>query len=51
MQKLIKDLLIYSRNNKADKVFEMTNFNEILENSKQELAESIECAQVTEFFK
>jgi PAS domain S-box-containing protein len=41
MQKLIDDLLLFSRTNKADKVFELTDLNEILENSKQDLAELI----------
>ena len=42
MQKLIDDLLLFSRTNKANKVFEKTNLNEILENSKLEFAEPIE---------
>jgi signal transduction histidine kinase/CHASE3 domain sensor protein len=42
MQKLIDDLLLFSRANKADKVFESTNLQEIFENSKTELAQLIE---------
>ncbi|HEX8575618.1 MAG TPA: ATP-binding protein [Flavobacterium sp.] len=42
MQKLINDLLLFSRTNKANKNFEKTNLNEILDMTKQELAEQIE---------
>ncbi len=42
MQKLIDDLLLFSRTNKADKVFEPANLNEIFENTKTELAQAIE---------
>ncbi len=47
MQKLIDDLLLFSRTNKADKAFESTNLNNILENSKQELMQLIEEKSVT----
>lgn len=42
MRGLIDDLLQFSRTNKSEKVFEETDFNELLENSKQELAQIIE---------
>jgi signal transduction histidine kinase len=42
MQKFITDLLLYSRASKADKTFELTDLNEILENSKKELSHRIE---------
>ena len=42
MRLLIDDLLQYSRTNKADKVLEDTNLNELLENAKLELEELIE---------
>ncbi len=42
LQKLIDDLLLFSRTNKANKVFEKTNLNEILENTKAEMAETID---------
>ena len=42
MQKLIDDLLSYSRANKADKKLEMIDLNIVLENSQQELAQVIE---------
>jgi PAS domain S-box-containing protein len=42
MQKFITDLLLYSRASKADKTFEITDLNEILENSKRELSHRIE---------
>lgn len=42
MRMLIKDLLQFSRTNKSEKVFEISNLNELLENAKQEIAESIE---------
>jgi len=42
MQKLIDDLLSYSRANKAHKAFEPTDLNIIFEHSKQELAQMIE---------
>ncbi|MDI1255837.1 MAG: CHASE3 domain-containing protein [Flavobacterium sp.] len=47
MQKLIDDLLLFSRANKADKIFEMSDLNEILENSKLDLAEIIESKKAT----
>lgn len=42
MRLLIDDLLQFSRTNKAEKVFEPTCLNELLENSKHELAQIIE---------
>ena len=42
MRSLIDDLLQFSRTNKSEKVFENTNFNVLLENSKQDLAQVIE---------
>lgn len=42
MRVLIDDLLQFSRTNKTEKVFEKTNLNELLENSKQELTQIIE---------
>ena len=42
MRLLIKDLLQFSRTNKSEQVFEKSNLNELLENAKQEIAESIE---------
>ncbi|MGK4568679.1 sensor histidine kinase [Flavobacterium sp. 3HN19-14] len=47
MQKLIDDLLLFSRANKADKIFEKTDLNEILEHSKTELAEEIDEKKAT----
>ena len=41
MRLLIDDLLQFSRTNKSEEVFEETNMNIILENAKQELAETI----------
>ena len=41
MRLLIDDLLQFSRTNKSDKVFEVTNINLILEAAKQDLAEVI----------
>ena len=41
MRTLIDDLLQFSRTNKADKVFEKSDLNELLENAKQEVAEII----------
>ena len=41
MRLLIKDLLQFSRTNKSEKVFEMTDLNEVLEAAKHEIAESI----------
>ncbi len=50
MRSLIDDLLQFSRTNKADKVFEVTNINLLLEAAKQDLAEVIseEKALITE---
>lgn len=42
MRKLIDDLLLFSRTNKTDKVFEKTDCNILLENVKQELVQTIE---------
>lgn len=47
MRSLIDDLLQFSRTNKSEKVFEKINFNELLENSKQELAQIIETKEAT----
>ncbi len=42
MQVLIDDLLMFSRTNKANKVFEISDLNELLSSSKQELMQSID---------
>ena len=42
MRNLIDALLLFSRTNKADKIFEMADLNILLENSKQDIAQSIE---------
>ncbi|WP_333877709.1 sensor histidine kinase [Flavobacterium sp.] len=42
MRILIDDLLQYSRANKTEKVFEKVNLNDLLENAKVDLAQSIE---------
>ncbi len=42
MRRLIDDLLLFSRANKAEKVFEQADLNSLLENSKQELTTIIE---------
>jgi CHASE3 domain sensor protein/nitrogen-specific signal transduction histidine kinase len=42
MRQLIKDLLSFSRANKAESIFEETDLNVLLENSKQELAQIID---------
>ncbi len=42
MHKFIEDLLLYSRANKAEKVFEMADLNILFENAKQELSQLIE---------
>jgi hypothetical protein len=42
MRLLIDDLLQYSRSNKSEKVFETCDLNDLFENAKQELSESIE---------
>ncbi len=42
MRILIDDLLLFSRTNKAEKIFEKTDLNLLLENGKQELAQVIE---------
>ncbi len=42
MRSLIDALLLFSRTNKAEKVFERSDLNELLENSKQDLAQFIE---------
>ncbi|MEN3322857.1 CHASE3 domain-containing protein [Mariniflexile soesokkakense] len=41
MRLLIDDLLQFSRTNKPDKEFVLTNLNELLENAKQDVAETI----------
>lgn len=47
MRSLIDDLLQFSRTNKSEKIFETTNFNVLLENSKQDLAQVIETKKAT----
>ena len=47
MRSLIDDLLQFSRTNKSEKVFENADFNELLENSKQDLAQVIETKKAT----
>lgn len=42
MRKLIDDLLLYSRANKIEKVFEQTDFNILIENVRQDLSQTIE---------
>jgi signal transduction histidine kinase/CHASE3 domain sensor protein len=42
MRILIDDLLLFSRTNKAEKIFEKTDLNQLLENANQELAHDIE---------
>ncbi len=42
MRQLINDLLLFSRANKAEGVFDETDLNILLENAKQELAQIIE---------
>lgn len=42
MRVLIDDLLQFSRTNKAEKVFEKTDLNSLLENARQELGQLIE---------
>lgn len=42
MRILIDDLLLFSRTNKSEKVFEKTDLNKLLENANQELAHEIE---------
>ncbi|WP_162128323.1 CHASE3 domain-containing protein [Flavobacterium phycosphaerae] len=42
MRILIDDLLQYSRANKTEKIFEKVNLNDLLENAKFDLAQSIE---------
>jgi len=42
MRILIDDLLLFSRTNKAEKKFEETDLNLLLENAQQELAQTIE---------
>lgn len=42
MRLLIDDLLQFSRTNKSEKVLEIADLNKILENSKQELSQTIE---------
>ncbi len=42
MRNLIDDLLMFSRTNKADKIFEVTDLTTVLQKAKTELAEAIE---------
>ena len=42
MRILIDDLLLFSRTNKAEKIFEKTSLNKLLENANLELAQDIE---------
>ena len=42
MRTLIDDLMLFSRTNKAEKVFETTDLNFLLENALQELSQEIE---------
>jgi signal transduction histidine kinase/CHASE3 domain sensor protein len=42
MRQLINDLLLFSRANKSESIFEETDLNILLENTKQELAQIIE---------
>ena len=47
MRILIDDLLLFSRTNKGDSLFEMTDLNKLLENAKEDLAQSLEEKKVT----
>jgi signal transduction histidine kinase/CHASE3 domain sensor protein len=47
MRILIDDLLQFSRTNKAEKVYDSTDLNDLLENAKQELAQKIEEKKAT----
>ncbi|MEO6542398.1 MAG: PAS domain S-box protein, partial [Ferruginibacter sp.] len=47
MQKLIDDLLAYSRTSTSDRVFEKTNLNKIIEAVKEDLKEVIQEKQAT----
>lgn len=42
MRNLIDDLILFSRTNKSEKVFDKTDLNVLLENAKQELAQNIQ---------
>lgn len=42
MRQLIKDLLLFSSSNKAESIFEKTDLNILLENTKQELVQIID---------
>lgn len=42
MRMLIDDLLLFSRANKAEKIFQKSDLNQLLENAKAELAQRIE---------
>ncbi|MBC8005750.1 MAG: CHASE3 domain-containing protein [Verrucomicrobia bacterium] len=42
MQMFIEDLLLYSRASNVARIFELTDLNELLDNSKQELSQRIE---------
>ncbi|WP_395063425.1 CHASE3 domain-containing protein [Flavobacterium sp.] len=47
MRILIDDLLQFSRTNKTEKIFEFANLNDLLDNAKQELAQTIEDKKAT----
>ncbi|MBY0486874.1 MAG: CHASE3 domain-containing protein [Flavobacteriaceae bacterium] len=47
MRILIDDLLQFSRTNKTEKIFEISNLNELLDNAKQELLQTIEDKKAT----
>ncbi|MDO7171928.1 CHASE3 domain-containing protein [Mariniflexile sp. AS56] len=49
MRLLIDDLLQFSRTNKPDKEFVLTDLNELLENAKQDVAETITDKEATIF--
>jgi signal transduction histidine kinase/CHASE3 domain sensor protein len=42
MRKLIDALLLFSRTNRTDSVFEMTDLNQLLDNARQDLSPSLE---------
>jgi len=45
MRALINDLLLYSRTTKTEKVFQLSDLNQIFENARQELAQVLEDKQ------
>ena len=47
MEKLIHDLLLFSRSNKLNKKFEKTDLNEILKNSIREFDESLKAKEAS----